>query len=127
MDECRMARPVDSQNTNLLSDSAPCKNVQMIEFLRQNALLLLAGIVIVGTVSLKCAWVLRLRRRSREWEHQRNKSVQELIVRLIVNNAISQRLPLPEPANPAVMPTSAATFSTDRDSAAQPITGRRLS
>src|SRR5262245_38853966 len=84
---CRIARLVDSQNPNLLSDSAENKNVQMIEFLRQNLLLLLAGIFILGTATLECAWVLRSRRQSREWERQRNKSVQALISRLIVNNA----------------------------------------
>src|SRR5215813_12682249 len=123
MSYCTAGRFAKSESTVGL-----CRgHVQMIEFLRQNALLLLAGIFILVTASLKCAWVLRSRRRSLEWERERNKSVQALIVRLIVNNAISQRLPLSEPAKPAFMPTSAATFSTDRDSSARPITGRRSS
>ena len=90
---CRTPRPVDSQKPNLLPNSAEGKNVQMIEFLRQHPLLLLAGIFILGTASLECALVLRSRRRSREWwECQRNKIVQALIVRLTVNNAIHSRL-----------------------------------
>jgi hypothetical protein len=82
MDECRAARQVDSQDMNLLPDSAPGKNVQMIEFLRPHPLLLLTGILILVTALLECAWALPSRRRSRQWERQRNKSVQALITRL---------------------------------------------